>query len=79
MKVNLVRVGSSTGLRLSKRIREQCGFEETVELHVCGNCLIVSPIERPARQGWAEAFAAAVADERAATRRQASPRRKVRP
>ncbi|MCC7168075.1 MAG: hypothetical protein IT565_10955 [Rhodospirillales bacterium] len=59
MKASLVHIRGSKVLRLPKRIREQCGFEETVELHPCGNCLIVSPAARPARQGWAEAFAKA--------------------
>lgn len=73
MKVNLVQIGGAKMLRLPKRIREQCGFEKTVELRPCGNFLIVSPAARPARQGWAEAFANAKAQSTKNGRRKNRP------
>ena len=58
MKVELVRIGNSRGIRIPKPLIEQCGFGDTVELHVEQNHLIIEPDRRP-RQGWEEAFAAA--------------------
>jgi antitoxin MazE len=58
MKVELVRIGNSRGIRIPKPILEQCGFRETVELSVEKHRLVISPEHRP-RQGWEEAFRAA--------------------
>lgn len=57
MKVELVRIGNSRGIRIPKPFIEQCGLGETVELRVANDCLIISP-ERQARQGWNDAFRA---------------------
>jgi antitoxin MazE len=58
MKVELVRIGNSRGIRIPKPILEQCGFRDTVELSVEKHRLVIAPERRP-RQGWEEAFRAA--------------------
>lgn len=58
MKVELVRIGNSRGIRIPKPLIEQCGFGDTVELYVEQNHLIIEPDRRP-RQDWEEAFAEA--------------------
>jgi antitoxin MazE len=58
MKIELVRIGNSRGIRIPKPLIEQCGFGDTVELHVEQHRLVIAPL-RPPRQGWEEAFAAA--------------------
>lgn len=58
MKVELVRIGNSRGIRIPKAIIEQCGLGDTVDLRVEKNCVVIAP-ERAPRQGWEEAFAAA--------------------
>ena len=58
MKVALIRVGNSRGIRIPKPIIDQCGFEDTVELRVDNDCLVIAPARLP-RQGWEEAFRAA--------------------
>ena len=58
MKVELVRIGNSRGVRIPKPIIEQCGFGNTVDLRVEKNCVVIAP-ERAPREGWEEAFAAA--------------------
>jgi antitoxin MazE len=58
MRIELVRIGNSRGVRIPKTVIEQCGFGKTVELRVENDCLIISP-ERQPRQGWDEAFRAA--------------------
>ena len=58
MRIELVRIGNSRGIRIPKPLIEQCGFGDTVELHIEQDRLVIAP-ERPARRGWKEAFAAA--------------------
>ena len=58
MKVELVRVGNSRGIRIPKPIIEQCGFADAVELRVENDHLVIAPARLP-RAGWEEAFRAA--------------------
>jgi antitoxin MazE len=58
MKVKLVRIGNSRGIRIPKPILEQCGFEDAVELRIENDLLVMAPACRP-REGWEEAFRAA--------------------
>jgi antitoxin MazE len=58
MRIELIRIGNSRGVRIPKTVIEQCGFGKTVELRVENDCLIISPERRP-RQGWEKAFRAA--------------------
>ncbi len=57
MKVELIKIGNSRGIRISKPIIEQCGFGKDVELEISGDSLIVSPLRRR-RAGWDKAFKA---------------------
>jgi antitoxin MazE len=57
MKLDLVRLGNSRGIRIPKPLIEQCGFGDTVEVHVEQDRLVIAP-DRSPRQGWKEAFAA---------------------
>lgn len=58
MKVELVRIGNSRGIRIPKPLIEQCGFGDTVELHIEKNRLVIAQ-ERHPRKDWRRAFAAA--------------------
>lgn len=55
MKVNLIKIGNSQGVRIPKALIDQCGLRREVELEVKGNTLLLrsSP---PSRSGWDEAF-----------------------
>jgi len=55
MKVNLVRIGNSRGIRIPKPVIEQCGFGEEVELEVQNNELVIRSSNRT-REGWSAAF-----------------------
>jgi antitoxin MazE len=57
MKLNIVAIGNSRGVRLPKAVLDQCGFGDEVELTIEGDRLVLS---RPAalREGWDVAFAA---------------------
>ncbi len=58
MKIELVRVGNSRGIRIPKPLIEQCGFGDSVELRIENNHLVIAASRRP-REGWEEAFRAA--------------------
>ena len=58
VKVELVRIGNSRGIRIPKPILEQCGFKDTVELRVENDHLVMFPGRLP-REGWEEAFRSA--------------------
>ena len=58
MTVELVRIGNSRGIRIPKPILEQCGLEDTVELRIENDHLVIAQGHRP-REGWEEAFRAA--------------------
>jgi antitoxin MazE len=58
MKIELVQIGNSRGIRIPKPLIEQCGLGDSVELRVQNDCLVISP-ERKPRQGWEQAFRAA--------------------
>lgn len=56
MKTNIIRIGNSKGIRLPKAILEQCCLEDTVELEVENDRLIIRPA-RASRAGWEQVFA----------------------
>ena len=58
MRVELIRVGNSRGIRIPKPIIEQCGFVDAVELRVEHDHLVIAPARLP-RDGWEEAFCTA--------------------
>ena len=58
MRIELVRIGNSRGVRIPKSLIEQCGFGDAIDLRVEKNCLVLSPEIAP-RAGWEEAFQAA--------------------
>lgn len=57
MRIDIVPIGNSQGIRLSKTIIEQCGFQKTVEMEVIDQQLVIKASHR-IRQGWDEAFSA---------------------
>jgi antitoxin MazE len=60
MRVNVVRIGNSRGVRIPKALLEQCGVGDAVDLTVEEGRLVLRPLQR-ARAGWAEAAGAMAA------------------
>ena len=58
MRAELVRIGNSRGVRIPKPLIEECGFGDTVEIHVEKRRLIIEAQRRP-RAGWEKRFKAA--------------------
>ena len=60
MKVKLVSIGNSKGIRIPQSIIKACGFGDEVELGVGDGVVVLAPVGK-LRQGWDEAFAAMAA------------------
>ena len=55
MKVSIVKIGNSKGLRLSKTILEKYNFQDSVEMILEDEQIVIRPITK-SREGWDEAF-----------------------
>lgn len=57
MKLNIIKIGNSLGIRLPKSVIAQCKFEDTVLVKIKNGALILLPddTENP-RAGWDDAF-----------------------
>ena len=60
MKVNLIRIGNSKGVRIPSSIIKECGLDEEIEMRVEQGVIVLSPL-RGVRQGWDAAFEAMAA------------------
>lgn len=56
MKLRLVAIGNSRGLRIPKAVLDQCRLENEVELEIKSGRLVIKPVKRAPRKGWDEAF-----------------------
>ena len=56
MKVSVVAIGNSRGIRLPKAILEQLRIADQVELEVENRQIILRPIDKNPRSGWEEAL-----------------------
>jgi len=69
MKVNIVQIGNSKGVRIPKTLLEQLKFEKSVEFEVLPEGLLLRPvhekteIESAPRADWNELFRAALAED----------------
>ena len=54
MRMHIVRIGNSQGLRIPKTLLEACGIQDAVDVSVEEGRLVLRPVHR-AREGWAEA------------------------
>lgn len=43
MKVAIIQIGNSRGIRLPKSVIDQCGLSDTAELHVEQNRIVITP------------------------------------
>jgi antitoxin MazE len=57
MRVRLVRIGTSRGIRIPAAVLRRLGFEGEIDLRIRGRKLVLSRHRRP-RKGWDQAFAA---------------------
>lgn len=65
MKLPLVQIGNSWGIRIPKVVLQQCRFKKSVQVTIVNGNLVLSPDNGP-REGWEDAFKkmAAAGDDR---------------
>ena len=57
MKIHLIRIGNSFGIRLPKAVLDQCQFKDVIDAEIVdGKLILTSP--KNCRQGWEESFKA---------------------
>jgi len=56
MLVAIIPIGNSKGIRLPKAILEQLQITDQVDLEVENRQIIIRPINKAPREGWADAF-----------------------
>jgi antitoxin MazE len=55
MRLNIIEIGNSYGIRIPKSLLKQCGLKGTVIVTVRDGNIILSPDDNP-RAGWEESF-----------------------
>ncbi|WP_235299597.1 AbrB/MazE/SpoVT family DNA-binding domain-containing protein [Portibacter marinus] len=55
MRANIIKIGNSKGLRLSKTLLQQYNIQESVELVLEKDHIKILPVKRP-RIGWSTKF-----------------------
>ena len=55
IKLELIRIGNSKGLRLPSWLIETLGFEKTINVVIAKDQLILSP-DKKKREGWDQSF-----------------------
>ena len=55
MKIQIIKIGNSKGIRIPKNVLNDCGFDNSAEMLVKDNKLILSPVKK-SRKGWEKAF-----------------------
>ena len=55
MEVNVIKIGNSKGIRLSKTLLDKYNIQDTVEVILEKGQIVIKPLSRP-RKGWEKAF-----------------------
>ena len=55
MRLSVVRIGNSKGIRIPKPLLDQCHISGAVDLKVEGKRIVLTPVKSKPRQGWAAA------------------------
>ena len=56
MKLSVVQIGNSQGVRIPKTVLEQCKIGDEVSLEVEGESIVIRPLRRKPRKNWEQAF-----------------------
>ncbi|MEN3163970.1 hypothetical protein WI697_18140 [Tistrella mobilis] len=56
MKVNLIPIGNSKGVRIPSSVIKECGFGDEIEMRVEHGVVVLASTRR-IRDGWDDAFA----------------------
>lgn len=56
MKVAIIPIGNSKGIRIPKVVLEQCHIKKEVNMEVKDESIIIRPFKEEPRKNWAEVF-----------------------
>lgn len=56
MKINIISIGNSKGIRIHKTILKQCHLDKEAELETQEDKIIIKPVKKKPRKGWKKAF-----------------------
>lgn len=56
MKTNVIPIGNSKGIRIPSSLLKICQISSEVDMDVKGHTLMIRPIKKKLRNGWAEAL-----------------------
>ena len=56
MRIDIVQIGNSKGIRLPKSVIEVCHFEDAVDLEIKEGMVILHSLQKKPRQDWGKAF-----------------------
>ena len=56
MRATIVPIGNSKGIRIPKKILEECQIEKEVFLEVKNKSIIIKPVKAEPRKDWATSF-----------------------
>ena len=55
MKIKVIQIGNSKGIRLSKTILEKYKIDDVVNIRLEHDCIVIEPVKK-SRTNWNEAF-----------------------
>ncbi len=56
MRLNVVPIGNSKGIRIPKAILQQCHIREYVDIEIENEHIVIKPYREKPRKGWEAAF-----------------------
>jgi antitoxin MazE len=56
IRLKVVQIGNSQGIRLPKLLLAQCGIKKEVEAEAIEGTIVLRPAKKSARKGWDQAF-----------------------
>jgi len=57
MKLPIIKIGNSQGIRIPQSILKQCNIQDSVNISIEDNAIIITPdVGDAPRKGWAEEF-----------------------
>lgn len=55
MRINLIQIGNSKGIRIPQAVIKECGFGDQIDLRIENGSVVLTSTGK-ARAGWDEAF-----------------------
>ncbi len=56
MKLQIIQIGNSKGIRIPQSLMKQCNFQDEVNVKIKAHSMILSPSTKKPRENWESAF-----------------------